>query len=192
VNSQKKSVGILALQGGYSKFQKWLSYHHFNTILIKQKPTIPLDGLIIPGGESTVILKLLKKKPDLLGYLSRIQTDNIPVLATCAGVVILAKKIIHSNLPNIPILDIELERNGYGSQFFSARKEVTFKNEGMVRKESFIRAPRIKKIGEKVEILGMTKDDPVFIKQGNIIGTTFHPEISNNLSVIKLFKLLQQ
>jgi 5'-phosphate synthase pdxT subunit len=140
--------------------------------------------LIIPGGESTTIGKLLSR----YGILEEIKNFHLPIFGTCAGVVLLAKKIKNSEQVRLSLLDIEVERNAYGPQKFSFESFIKIEKLGIENYRGiFIRAPIIKKVGENVEVLAKLDENIVFVKEGNIIACTFHPELTDDLRIHQYF-----
>ena len=168
------------------------------TVSIVKKPEEieTVDALIISGGESTV-MGAIAKKINALEKISQKIEQNIPVLGTCAGTIFLAKtvrdKIVgETNQPILEVLDIEVERNSYGSQVDSFEAELNIQEIGGGPFQGiFIRAPVIKSVGPDVQVLAKFNDDIVAVRQNNIIATTFHPEISDDSRIHEYFvKLL--
>lgn len=156
-----------------------------------------LDGLVIPGGESTVIgtLSLVN------GSLKRIKekiASGMPVLGTCAGMILLSKKakdriVGEMEQPLLDFLDVKIERNTFGRQKDSFEAEVSLEKIGIPKfRGVFIRAPSVIEAGKNVEVLSKIDEKIVAVKQGNIIGTSFHPELTEDLSVHKYFLTLVQ
>lgn len=138
-----------------------------------------IDGLIIPGGESTTIGKLMVDFELLEPIRQRIR-EGMPVFGTCAGMILLADRITGSSQPRIGLLDIEVNRNAYGRQVvsFEADLPVTFTGERV--RGVFIRAPQIVELGPDVEVLGLFEDRPVIVRQQNILACSFHPELTDD------------
>ena len=150
-----------------------------------------LDGvgsLVIPGGESSAILKLMEGEGLSRRVVERINS-GMPVLATCAGVILLARTVAPQQ-PCLGILEIDVERNAYGRQLQSKIADIELENGfvGPPRMEGvFIRAPRITRRGSSVEALGFWHDDPVLVRQGRIVAATFHPELTDDRRVHEFF-----
>ncbi|MBI2044820.1 pyridoxal 5'-phosphate synthase glutaminase subunit PdxT [Candidatus Pacearchaeota archaeon] len=183
-------IGVLGLQGDFYEHVKMLELliDKKDIIIVKQ----PLDmkeiqGLIIPGGESTSIGKLMIEH----GLDKEIINAQLPIFGTCAGLIILAKNIIGSNQFSLKLMNIDVERNGYGRQKESFEADLDIISLGLEAGEKFrgvfIRAPIIKSIGEGVEILSKLGDYPVLLRNGNLLVSTFHPELTDNPNIHRLF-----
>lgn len=171
------NIGVLALQGSVKEHLEAINRAGDRGVEVRDPLDFnSIDGLIIPGGESTTILKLLKIKGIDSLLVKRI-CEGLPVWGTCAGLIVLS---------TLGILDATVIRNGWGSQNFSFHREINFNRNSLVT--SFIRAPRIKSVGKEVEVLSLIENEPVAIKCGRVIGTTFHPELGNDLTVYNYFK----
>lgn len=180
-------IGVLALQGSFKEhitiLRKLEAEAKLNIEVVEVRLPEQLDeidGLIIPGGESTTIMQLLDNYNfDLKKFNKQF---NKPIFGTCAGCIVLAK---------FGLLNIKVERNAYGPQLYSFIDDVEFIFEPKSIKERskgvFIRAPRIISAGEDVLVLGKHKKEPVLVKQGNILGATFHPELTEDTRVHELF-----
>lgn len=172
------NIGILALQGGYSAHASVLSRLNIDPLLIRNSKELDYtNGLIIPGGESTVFIKLLQES-NLWNALIQYKK---PILGTCAGAILLAKKVLSPSQATLNRIDITIERNAYGRQLASQVKIghclLTKNSLEMV----FIRAPKITTIeGKTVKILAKYLDQPVAVQQNNCIAATFHSELSQN------------
>lgn len=152
-----------------------------------------IDGLIIPGGESTTINRLLNKY-NFKEYLDNFYKSKKPIFGTCAGMILLAKKVVNEDV-GLGYIDITVERNSYGRQIESFEEyiELHFNNVGSNNDDLkkfraiFIRAPRIVSIGPSVEILAEIKDNIILAKEKNILVSSFHPELQEDLSIHKYF-----
>jgi 5'-phosphate synthase pdxT subunit len=185
-------VGVLALQGDIEENLK-ATTDAFNEVNMKGK-VIPvrypeeimkLDGLIIPGGESTTMGLLIAIKNGLLDAITRILQEGLPVMGTCAGMIVLAKKSYDKVAGNktqllLGALDIEIERNSFGRQYDSFESNLEISGVGGNYKGIFIRAPTVISIGPHVQTLSKFDGKIVAVKQENIIGTSFHPELSGD------------
>lgn len=180
-------IGILALQGAFAEHKASLAKLGVPSFEIRQKEdlSVPFDGLIIPGGESTVQGKLMRE----LGLFEPTQEmikNNMPVFGTCAGLLLLAKKIENDSREHLATMDITAVRNAYGRQlgsFYTEENFTTFENVPM----TFIRAPYIESVGKNVEILSKCNGKIVAAREGNQLVTAFHPELTDNLTVHKYF-----
>ena len=152
-----------------------------------------LDGLILPGGESTVIGNLLSIQGNIFQTIKKKITEGMPVLGTCAGLIILSKrtydKVVGETKQNLfGVLDVVIERNAFGRQHesFEVDLDIPILGKGLFR-GIFIRSPIINNVGESVNILTKLNDKIVAVKQNNIIGTSFHPELSTDRRLHELF-----
>ena len=152
-----------------------------------------VGGLIIPGGESTTLLKLAKDF-DLLGSIEDLHEAGVPILGTCAGAILLARRVTSPEQPSLGLIDIEIERNAWGRQKESFETTVPFPGDagwGGGAQESmnlvFIRAPRIRSCGAGVKVLLRLGEEPILVREGGVIAATFHPEMSRDRRVHRLF-----
>ena len=134
-----------------------------------------LDGLVIPGGESTAFLKLLDDRT--FEKLNEF-VHTKPTFGTCAGAIMLAREVDNPPQPGLNAIDISIRRNAYGRQINSSIIESSSKLGDEPLEMVFIRAPRIEKLGDQVEVLAKRGDDPVLVRQGKVMAATFHPELS--------------
>ena len=179
-------IGVLAIQGDYERHAAALEESGAQPSLIKTPEALnDLDALILPGGESTTMLKFL----DRGGFFDALKTfaQQKPVFGTCAGAILLAKEVRNPHQLSLGILDIAVERNAYGAQRDSAILTLDTKLRGGPLETVFIRAPRIVVTGPEVEILAEREGFPVLIRQGHTMAATFHPELSTDLRVHRLF-----
>ena len=197
-----KRVGILALQGGFSAHQRRLRELHVPAIEIRKASELSgIDGLVFPGGESGVMLRLLEL--DLKNQLMRSITAGLPVLSTCAGTILLAKNVSAPIQESFGLIDIDVERNAYGRQLDSftdsalswtpngqeALRQMGIPSERIIEplEGVYIRAPKITRCGPNVVSLIEEKGDPIFVKENNVLAATFHPELSNNSLIHEIF-----
>lgn len=181
-------IGVLALQGGFVEHIRMLRELNVNCIEIRQKSDLTthhLDGVILPGGESSVIGKLLRDF-DLFEPLKRMIECGLPVFGTCAGMILLANQTVNDHRIHFGVLDISVRRNAYGKQSGSFKTIDDFKGLGQIPMV-FIRAPYIENVGENIEVLSVVNNNIVAVKQNNIIVTSFHPELTTDLSVHQYF-----
>jgi 5'-phosphate synthase pdxT subunit len=197
--SHEINIGILALQGDIEEnivatrdAMSSLSLNAYTTPVRYQKELESVDGLIIPGGESTVIGNLLTLKSGIRTTLQKRLIQGMPAMGTCAGMIVMAKKAYDSvvgemNQQLLGVLDIVVERNSFGRQNESFEANLPIDGlEGEDFRGVFIRAPSVTKVGTNVKILGRFAEKVVAVQQGNIIGTSFHPELSGDLRFHKL------
>lgn len=170
-------VGVLALQGGVQEHREALTSLGIETLAVDQKTELScLDGLILPGGESTTLTRLLSHGP-LLKHIREYIDQGRPLLGTCAGLILLARQVDASD-GLFGAIDICVERNAYGSQQMSFIASLRLK--GLRDMEGvFIRAPRVTRTGPGVQILGSYEGSPVACRQNNVTVTSFHPELSD-------------
>jgi 5'-phosphate synthase pdxT subunit len=175
-------IGILALHGSFVEHMSVLEKLGACVCEVRQKKDLDgISGLVIPGGESTTMSLLLKNK-ELKNEIIRLIKNGLPVFGTCAGAILLSK--------TLSLMDIELERNAYGSQLDSFEEEVILKfgDGGKKFYAIFIRAPKILKVGEGVEVLARNSaGDIILAKENNILVATFHPELTPDETVHEYF-----
>jgi 5'-phosphate synthase pdxT subunit len=179
-------IGVLAIQGDYERHAAALEEAGAHPSLIKTPEKLEeVDGLILPGGESTTMLKFLERG----GFFDALKAfaQQKPVFGTCAGAILLAKEVRNPSQASLGILSIAVERNAYGAQRDSAILTVETALEGGPLETVFIRAPRIVSVGPEVEILAQREGFPVLIRQGKTMAATFHPELSADRRVHLLF-----
>jgi len=182
------TTGVLALQGAFSKHIQMLNSLGCNTLEVRTASDIlSVDAMIIPGGESTTMGKLLESGSMALTLLEQIE-KGMPLFGTCAGMILLAKKISGSEQPHLAVMDIEVQRNAYGRQKESFEAEFTVKRiPGPPFNGVFIRAPRIETVSPAIEVLAEFENTPVLVRQGNIMASSFHPELTNDSRIHELF-----
>jgi 5'-phosphate synthase pdxT subunit len=174
-------IGVLALQGDFDAHRRRLEELGAEVVLVRKPEQFDgIDGLIIPGGESSTFLKLL-------GEQSFQKLNDFvhckPTFGTCAGAILLAKQVENPHQPGLNALDITIRRNGYGRQIDSTIVEAATTLGGDPLEMVFIRAPRIERVGEGVEVLAKYGDDPVLVRKGSVMAATFHPELSDDTRV---------
>jgi 5'-phosphate synthase pdxT subunit len=175
------NIGVLALQGDFDAHRRRLEELGATVTLVRKAEDFDaIDGLVIPGGESTTFLKLLPA--NLLERL-RDFVHTKPTFGTCAGAIMLAKHVTNPDQPGLNALDITIERNAYGRQIDSAILEAKTKLGGEPLEMVFIRAPRIQQVGEGVEVLAERDGYPVLVRKGSVMAATFHPELSDDTRV---------
>lgn len=181
------NIGILALQGAFEEHRQMLSRLGADSFEIRQERDLDadFDGLIIPGGESTVQGKLLREL-NLFDKIKGLITDGLPVFGTCAGLILLAKKTENDSRTHLAVMDITAVRNAYGRQLGSFYTEEQFGEIGKIPM-TFIRAPYISEVGARVQILARVGGNIVAARQGNKLVTAFHPELNDDVGVHKFF-----
>lgn len=184
----RKKIGVLAIQGAFHEHKEMLKKLGAEAFEIRQKAHLAnqnFDGIILPGGESTVMGKLLREL-DMFDDLKKLIEDGLPVFGTCAGLILLAKEVINDSDSHLGTMDITVRRNAYGRQLGSFQADHEFKYIGEIPMV-FIRAPYIESIADKAEILAVVDNNIVAARQDNMLVTSFHPELTGNLSVHKYF-----
>ena len=187
----KLTIGVLALQGAYEAHAQTLRALGATPRLVRLPADLEgLDGLIMPGGESTTMLRFLEHR----GFFETLKTfvHSTPTFGTCAGVILLAKDVINPTQKSLGALDVTVERNAYGRQIDSTILHVESKLPGAPLEMVFIRAPRITRTGSAVETLATRANDPVLVHQDHILAATFHPELGHDTRVHQYFLDLVQ
>jgi 5'-phosphate synthase pdxT subunit len=179
-------IGVLAIQGDYAAHATALAESGAQPCEVRKPDELSsLDGLILPGGESTTMLKFLEKH----GFFEALETfaNSKPVFGTCAGAILRAREVRNPSQRSMGVLDAVVERNAYGRQIDSAILTAETDLAGGPLEMVFIRAPRIVSVGAGVQILAHRDDDPVLVRQGSVLAATFHPELSVDRRVHRLF-----
>ena len=185
-NTKSITIGVLALQGDYAAHARAFDESGVRTVLVrKPEELLSLDGLVLPGGESTTMLKFLEQG----GFFDALKqfVAGQPTFATCAGVILLAREVINPKQRSLGVLDATVERNAYGRQIDSTILALPTELPGGPLEMVFIRAPRIASTGPTVAILARREGAPVLVRQGNLMAATFHPELSHDRRVHNLF-----
>lgn len=179
-------IGILAFQGGVVEHIKQIKSLGHDAIEIRNESDLEdLDGLILPGGESTTIGKLLKIT-NLLEPLKKKIEEGLPTFGTCAGMILLAKEI-EGESSHLNLMNIKVKRNAFGRQVDSFSEYHKVKGINKEIELVFIRAPYVEEVGENVEVLCKVKEKIVAVRDRNIIATSFHPELTDDLTFMKYF-----
>lgn len=179
-------IGVLAIQGDYDAHARALREAGAEPVLVRKPEQLAgIDGLIIPGGESTTFLKFLERD----GFLGSLQdfVRTKPTFGTCAGCILLAKEVTHPAQASLGVLDATVERNAYGRQIDSSIESGDTQLPGGPLEMVYIRAPRIVKAGDDVQVLAQRDGFPVLVEQGHIMAATFHPELSDDRRVHQRF-----
>ena len=182
-------IGVLALQGD---FHEHLScYKKLNVDACEVRSISDIDsinGLVIPGGESTAISKLLKFTK-LDAKIKEKCSEGMPIWGTCAGLIMISKNILENDPKPLGLLDITTSRNYYGRQIDSFIENIKFDSYENLFEAVFIRAPAIINVGKDIKIIAKSDDNiPVAVRHNNILGTSFHPELTRDLRIHKYFK----
>ena len=176
-------IGVLALQGDFDAHRKRLEELGAEVVLVKKPEQLDeIDGLIIPGGESGTFLNLLGEA----GFHKLKQFVRLkPTFGTCAGAILLANEVENPRQVGLGALDIRIRRNAYGRQIDSSIRTGKLGNSPL--EMVFIRAPKIERVGPKVEVVATEGSDPVAVRQGSVMASTFHPELSDDPRVHQAF-----
>jgi len=170
----RPKIGVLALQGDFDAHSKAIERAGGEAVEIRGAAGLQdVDGLVLPGGESTTMLKLLEAE-NLIEPIQRFGAEK-PIFGTCAGAILLASEVVHPSQPSLGLIDLTVERNGYGRQIDSRIAEIDL--EGRPAEAVFIRAPIIRRVGQKARVLAKYGEDPVLVEQGRHLAATFHPEL---------------
>jgi pyridoxal 5'-phosphate synthase pdxT subunit len=180
-------IGVLALQGAVREHIKSLEACGVEAVAVKHKQELEdLDGLILPGGESTAMRRLIDKY-DFMDALKEFARAEKPMFGTCAGLILLAKELVGYDESHIGVMDIKVERNSFGRQVDSFEADLTIKDVADSFPAVFIRAPHIVEAGENVEILSKHNDRIVAAREGQFLGCSFHPELTENHAITAYF-----
>ena len=179
-------IAVLAVQGAFIEHEKMLKDLGAETFEIRQRKDLEqeYDGIVLPGGESTVMNKLLREL-DLYDTLREQIQNGLPVFGTCAGLILLAKQI-DGGIPCFSVMDIRVKRNAYGRQLGSFFTDDRFGGSERIPM-TFIRAPDIESVGNNVEVLSIVDSNIVAAQQDNMLVTAFHPELDMDLTVHQHF-----
>lgn len=181
------TVAVLALQGAFAEHEEMLKKLGVEHFQIRQKRDLerPFDALILPGGESTVIGKLLRDEGMFEEIRTRIQ-DGLPVFGTCAGMILLAEKV-EGGVPCLGTMQIQVKRNAYGRQLGSFYTEEAFGEMKEPVPMTFIRAPYVEKVWGNAQALAEVNGHIVAVRQGNQLVTAFHPELNQDVRIHEYF-----
>ncbi len=182
----KKKIGVLALQGDFERHERALAQAGAEPVEVRSAADLDqVDGLVIPGGESTTMLKLLEEEK-LLEPLREFG-ERHPIFGTCAGAILLATEVLNPPQRSLGLMDIDVERNAYGRQLDS--RIARLKPEGLEGdlEAVFIRAPIIRRVGDQAKVLAQYQGDPVLVEQGRHLVATFHPELTDDSRIHKMF-----
>jgi 5'-phosphate synthase pdxT subunit len=169
-------VGVLAVQGNFREHVAMLRRLGVDAIEVRKPEQLEdLDGLVVPGGESTTFMRLMR----LYGLDDAIRTFDRPILGTCAGMIVLDRE-------HLGLVDVEVDRNAYGRQVASFEADLSLEGDSSPFRGVFIRAPRVRATGE-VEVLAEHEGEPVLVRDGRILVASFHPELTEDTRVHELF-----
>ena len=174
---KRLKIGVLALQGAFREHMRALRRLGADAVEVRLPEELEeLDGLVIPGGESTTIMRLAR----IYGLDEAIRRFHGAVFGTCAGMIV-------ADHEHLALADLEVDRNAYGRQVRSFEADVDLANDDLPLRGVFIRAPRIRRLGDDVEVLGELDGEPVLVRDGRLLLAAFHPELTDDLRVHALF-----
>jgi 5'-phosphate synthase pdxT subunit len=180
---------VLALQGDFALHVKALARCGVEAVEVRKPEELEgLDGLIIPGGESTTLLKLIDEW-QFVPALEKFHAGGKPIFGTCAGLILLARDVENPRQASLGFIDVGVERNAYGRQreSFATEGEAVLNGKRQPLEMVFIRAPRIRRVGPAVETLASHRGDPVMARQGTVLVAAFHPELTTDPAVHAYF-----
>jgi len=170
-------IGVLALQGNFREHAAMLERLGVKAVEVRKPEQLEdLDGLVVPGGESTTFLRLMR----LYGLDGAIRSFEQPVFGTCAGMIVLDRE-------HLGLVDIDVDRNAYGRQVASFEADLQLPGVERPLRGVFIRAPRVRDVGDDVEVLAEHDGEPVLVRQGRFLVASFHPELTEDTRVHELF-----
>ncbi|HWK21584.1 MAG TPA: pyridoxal 5'-phosphate synthase glutaminase subunit PdxT [Ureibacillus sp.] len=180
-------IGVLALQGAVREHLQQIQSLGCEAIEVKSlKDLTEINGLVLPGGESTTMKKLLDRY-QLLEPIRALAQQGVPMFGTCAGLILLAKEIVGYDEAHLKLMDIVIERNSFGRQIHSFEAEITVNKIGIDIPAVFIRAPHIVSVGPHVEILAEYDGRIVLAREGQYLGCSFHPELTDDIRLMQYF-----
>ena len=185
-------VGVLALQGDFALHARALAKCGVEAVEVRKPAELDaVEGLIIPGGESTTLLKLMDAW-DFAPAIEKFHGSGKSIFGTCAGLILLAREVESPRQFSLGLIDVSVERNAYGRQLESSIRQGQTSIGADARKVVplemvFIRAPKIERVGEGVEVLAREGNDPVLVRKGKVMAATFHPELSADTRVHQAF-----
>jgi pyridoxal 5'-phosphate synthase pdxT subunit len=182
-------IGVLALQGDFARHAQALKRCGVEVVEVRKPSELAdLDGLIVPGVESTTLLRLMEEW-QLVPALEKFHAEGRPLFGTCAGAIVLAREVEGPRQFSLGLIDIGIERNAYGRQreSFEASGEATLDGRAVPLEMVFIRAPRIRSTGAGVQTLARHGGDPVLVQEGRVLVGTFHPELTDDPTVHQYF-----
>lgn len=181
-------IGVLALQGDFREHIRMLTRCGVEAFEIKKADMLhDIDGLIIPGGESTTIGKLMERYGFIQAITDFHETGH-PIYGTCAGMIIIAKSIVDGHQPLLGLMDIKVRRNAFGRQIDSCESELHIKEIGdKPFRAIFIRAPWIESVGSSVEVMAYLDGHPVMAREGTLLAGAFHPELTADVRIHEYF-----
>jgi pyridoxal 5'-phosphate synthase pdxT subunit len=170
-------IGVLAVQGNFREHSATLRRLGADVVEVRKPEQLDgLDGLVVPGGESTTFMRLMR----LYGLDEAVRSFAGPIFGTCAGMIVLDRR-------HLDLIDLEVDRNAYGRQVASFEADLRLPGDGAALRGVFIRAPRVREHGADVEVLAEHDGEPVLLRQGRFLVASFHPELTEDTRVHELF-----
>jgi 5'-phosphate synthase pdxT subunit len=183
-------IGVLALQGDFEAHAKALVALGADVVLVRRTAELAgLDGLVLPGGESTTLLNLMTDEP-WFPALRRLRDEGAALMGTCAGAILLARRVVDPEQPSLGALDATVARNAFGRQVDSFETTLDAPRLGGTIDAVFIRAPRFVEVGPSVETLATLQGEPVCVQDGKVLAMTFHPELTRDAAIHRHFLAL--
>jgi len=180
-------IGVSGIQGDFREHKWMIEKLGIETYVVRTPEDLEkVDGLIIPGGESTTMIRIMKRI-GLFDALKEKIFNGFPVYGTCAGLIVLAKEIENYPQESLGVIDIKVRRNAYGRQVDSFEEYVEIKGFDRPFKAIFIRAPRVEAWGESVEPFAFLDNHPIMLRQNNVLVTSFHPELTDDTRIHEYF-----
>ncbi len=180
-------IGVLALQGAVAEHIRSIELAGGEGVAIKRTEQLAdIDGLIIPGGESTTIGKLMRKY-DFIEAIQSFSKSGKPVFGTCAGLIVLAERLEGAEEPHLQLMNMTVARNAFGRQRESFETDLDVKGIETPLRAVFIRAPLIKEVGENVDVLSTYQGEIVTARQGNLLASSYHPELTDDYRLHSYF-----
>ncbi|MBO8160030.1 MAG: pyridoxal 5'-phosphate synthase glutaminase subunit PdxT [Thermosipho sp. (in: Bacteria)] len=180
-------IGVSGIQGDFREHKLMLEKMGIETVVVRKPEELDfVDGLIIPGGESTTMIRIMK----MIGFYDALKKKieaGFPVFGTCAGMIVLSKEVTNFNQDSLKAIDIKVERNAYGRQVDSFETDIQIKDFKKPFRAIFIRAPKVVEYGEDVEVLSEYNGSPILLRQGKILVASFHPELTDDAEIHELF-----
>ncbi len=181
-------IGVLAFQGSVQEHMRALERCGAEPVPVRKPEDLAqVQGLILPGGESTTLGRLMR----LYGLHEAVQqraAQGMPVYGTCAGMILLAREVEGAERPHLALMDIAVSRNAFGRQVESFEEDLPVPALGQEPLRAvFIRAPRVRSVGPQAEVLGRLGDEPVLVRQGTLLASSFHPELTDDLRLHRYF-----
>lgn len=185
-------IGVLALQGAVREHVQAIEAVGAEAVIVKHREELAyIDGLILPGGESTTMRKLIDRY-ELMEPLRAFAKDGKPMFGTCAGLILLAGTVVGQDDPHLGLMDVVVERNSFGRQKDSFEVELNAKGIGEDVSAVFIRAPHIVEVSEKVDVLAEHEGRIVLARDGQFLGCSFHPELTEDFRIMTFFMKMVQ